>query len=103
MLLERPDKTVENVSRSRVLLAPKGPSSEQLLEAARPMTINEVIVDFPAPEEDNLRHIRRNASDDESNEAETQSEEVEQEEPSEVPEEDMAASQCHKWSALAQS
>ena len=39
----------ENVSRSRVVLAPKGPSSEQLLEATRPMTIHEVIADFPAP------------------------------------------------------
>ena len=85
MLLERPDKTVENVYRSRVVLAPKGPSSEQLLEATRPMTINEVIVDFPAPEQDNLRHMRRNASEDESNEAETQSDEVEQEELREVP------------------
>ena len=27
VFLERPDKTVENVSRSRVVLAPKGPSS----------------------------------------------------------------------------
>ena len=55
------------------------------------MTINEVIVDFPAPEQDNLRHIRRNASADESEETETQSDEFEQEEPIEVPEEDMAA------------
>ena len=38
VLLERPDKTVENVSRSRVVLAPKGLSSEQLLESTRPMT-----------------------------------------------------------------
>ena len=57
------------------------------------MTIKEVITDFPAPEQYNLRQIRRNASDDESNEAETQSDEVEQEEPSDIPEEDMAASQ----------
>ena len=49
MLLEKPDNTVENVSRSRVVLAPKGPSIEKLLEATRSMTINEVIVDFPAP------------------------------------------------------
>ena len=55
------------------------------------MTINEVIVDFPAPEQYNLRHIRRNASEDESNKAETQSDEVEQEEPSEVPEEDQVS------------
>ena len=57
VLIERPDSTVENVSRSRVVLAPRGPSNKQLLEGTRPMTINEVIVDFPAPEQDNLRHI----------------------------------------------
>ena len=39
LLLERPDKTVENVSRSCVVLAPKGPSCEQLLEATRPITM----------------------------------------------------------------
>ena len=93
MLLERPDNTVENLSRSRVVLAPKGPSSEQLLEATIPMTINEVIADFSAPEKDNLRHIRRDAPDDESNKADTQSDDVEQEEPIEVAEEFMAASQ----------
>ena len=46
VLLERPDKTVENVSRSLVVLAPKGPYIEELLEATRPMTIKEVIADF---------------------------------------------------------
>ena len=96
VLLERPDKTVENVSRSRVVLAPKGLSSEQLLEATRPMTIHEVIADFPAPEQDNLRHIRMYAPEDESNKAVTQNDEVEQNEPSEVPEEHMAASQQDK-------
>ena len=93
MLLERPDKTFENVSRSRVVLAPKGPSQEELLEATRPMTINEVIADFAASEQDNLRHIRIDAPEDESNEAVTQNDEVEQEEPSEVQEEDMEAIQ----------
>ena len=57
------------------------------------MTINEVIVYFPAPEEDNIHHIIRNTSDDESNEAETQIDEFEQEESSDVPDEDRAASQ----------
>ena len=60
VLLERPDKTVEKLSRSRVLLAPKGPSSKQLLETTRAMNINEVIVDFHAAERDNLRHIGAN-------------------------------------------
>ena len=91
VLLERPDKTVEKVSRSRVVLDPKGPSSEELLEATRPMTINEVIADFPAPEQDNLRPIRTDEPDDESNEAITQSDEAEQEEPSNIPEEDQAS------------
>ena len=96
MLLERQDKTVEKVFRSRVVLAPKGPSSKQLLEATRPMIINEVIADFPAPEQDNLRHIRTDEPDDESNEAITQTDEAEKEEPSEIPEEDMAASQINE-------
>ena len=93
VLLERPEKTVENVYRSHVVLAPKGPSSEKRLEATRLMIINEVIVEFPAPEQDNVSHIRRNASDDESDKVETQRDEVEQEEPSEVLEEDMEASE----------
>ena len=77
VLLERPDKTVENLSRSRVILAPKRASTKELLESRRPIIIKEVFADFHAPEQVNLRHIRTDAPDDERNEAVTQNDEVE--------------------------
>ena len=49
------------------------------------MTIIEVIVDFSAPERDNLRHIGANIEDHGNDNREKKSDDDEQSEPREVP------------------
>ena len=51
-MIERPDKTVEWVSRSRVVLAPKPRTVDEIHNAARPLTDEEITPDtFPVEEE----------------------------------------------------
>ena len=54
------DQTVENVSRSRVVLAPRRLTPTEQVEETRPMTINEIISDYPTSEVVNNRHIAAN-------------------------------------------
>ena len=59
VVIEYPDRSVENFSRSRVVLAPASNVTEEVQEAIRPLTINEVILDYPAPEDFNQTHIHQ--------------------------------------------
>ena len=54
------DQTVENVSRSRVVLAPRRLTPTEQVDETRPMTINEIISDYPTSEVVNNRHIAAN-------------------------------------------
>ena len=54
------DQTVENVSRSRVVLAPRRLTPTEQVDETRPMTINEIISDYPTSEVVNNRHIAVN-------------------------------------------
>ena len=57
VVIEYNDRTVENVSRSRVVLAPEPQSMQELQEKTSPMTIHDIVTGLPAPEEDNLKHL----------------------------------------------
>ena len=58
VVIERPYQTVERVSRDRVTLAPLPRSVEEIQEAIRPMTDEELIPDeFPVSESTNLRDL----------------------------------------------
>ena len=49
-IIEFPDRSVENVSRSRMVCAPVTNITEEVQDAIRLLTINDVILDYPVPE-----------------------------------------------------
>ena len=51
------DYTVENVSRPRIVRAPKQLSSTVLQSIVRPKVINQTIPNYPATEAVNIRHV----------------------------------------------
>ena len=57
VVIEYDDHSVENVSRSRVVLAPKRITPQELQESTRPSLITETIPDYPASEETNRQHV----------------------------------------------
>ena len=57
VVIEYDDRTVENVSRSRVVLAPKGETPKETQDAVRPALISETISDYPVPESTNNQHL----------------------------------------------
>ena len=57
VVIKRPDNSVENVSRSRVALAPKSEEYTNIGEKKTPTHLDETLSNYPAPEETNLRHI----------------------------------------------
>ena len=50
---------MENDSRSRVVLAPARNVTKEVQETIRPLKINELILDYPAPEDFNQTHIHQ--------------------------------------------
>ena len=77
VVIEYPDRTVENVSRSRVVLAPEPQTMKQLHDKTRPMTIHDTITGLPAPESANLRHIVQQPTPEGEHEEPTQQREQE--------------------------
>ena len=51
------ENTVENVSRSRIMLAPKRRSSAELQSIIQPTVANKIISSYPATETVNLNHV----------------------------------------------
>lgn len=58
-LIERPDKSVEHISRSRVVLAHRG-SINEIRTAIRPSTTTETVSDFPIDKDVNQRQLTKN-------------------------------------------
>lgn len=58
LFIVRNDKIVENVSRLRVILGPDEPTADGLRENTPPMTLNEIIGDYPISESENLAQAR---------------------------------------------
>lgn len=54
----RKHKSAENGSHSRVVLAPDQLTADELHENTRPMTMNEIIRDYPISKAQNLAQIR---------------------------------------------
>ena len=52
------DNTVENVSRSRIVLAPKQLLSAELQSIVQPTVFNQTIANYPATEAVNLNHVQ---------------------------------------------
>ena len=59
VVIEYPDRSVENVSRSRVVLAPRGNLPKEVQQAVQPLTIQDTILDYPVKEDINASHIQR--------------------------------------------
>ena len=60
VVIEYDDHSVENVSRSRVVLAPKRITPQELQESTRPALITETIPDYPTNKETNRQHVEEN-------------------------------------------
>jgi len=59
VLIEYDDRTVENVSRTRVVRAPKRPTPDELQAVLKPRTIDQTIADFPLGEDINNLHVQK--------------------------------------------
>ena len=63
MVLEYGEHTVERVSRSRVVLAPKRPTPAELQNVIRPSEMTETLLDYPAPQAVNISHLVKNQAE----------------------------------------
>lgn len=62
LIIERPDETVKNVYRIRVVVAAKTKTKTDIIAEAQPMKLTEIVYDYSVKEEDSLRHIDRPVS-----------------------------------------
>ena len=69
------DDTVENVSRSRIVRAPKQLSSAEMKSIVQPTVVSQTIANFPATEAVNLQHVL-SKDDENANENKISEEEV---------------------------
>lgn len=57
VIIKRPDESLENVSRSRVTIAPKPENDDHHNKEEPPVLIDSIIHDYPAAETTNLQHV----------------------------------------------
>ena len=71
VVIEKPDRTVERVSRSRVVLAPKPATIREVDAILRPMSNTELDKDHPKSEEDNRLDLTAPVPGEEQNQLRT--------------------------------